>query len=407
MHQKNSNAKLQLERGGLEEDEDEYVELPYHIFSELLKNPELLVPPPVVLPRLAWQGRVTLLAAPEKFGKSTLMGQGVAAVAHGQPFLGEHTPSAGALWMALDEPLGDLVRRLAGYGARDGIYICDVRPSWDVLEAAILDQQVGLVVIDTLTEFAAGLMDDMNSAMQWQPVLSRLRGIAQRTKSGLVLLHHANKSTGKYRDSSQIGAGVDAIIEMFPAPQDPTMRQCRARGRVRMGDFTLRFADPWYEIQAGEVPVLLRTYRAMESQPGMGKAKLRAAVGGKAAEVDAAVWELIRTGAAEDRGVSPTHAYYTVRPFSEAGPGLDVGQPRDNHWDNPPPAELSPLEQGGSTQGQNSGQPLLSPPYIHRGGTGYGGLDNLQCDFCKTPQRKTVHGMFRCPQCCPDNRWAA
>jgi hypothetical protein len=54
-----------------------------------------------------------------------------------------------------------------------------------------------LWVVDTLTEFAAGVVDHLNAAVQWQPLLKGLRGILQRTGAGGVLLHHANQSTGK------------------------------------------------------------------------------------------------------------------------------------------------------------------------------------------------------------------
>src|SRR5215218_2310626 len=93
----------------------------YHRLEDLLARPELLEPPPVVLPRLAWAGRVTLLASPEKTGKSTLVGQAVAAKAQGKDFLGEPTERGSTLWLALDEPLNDVVRRFVRYGARDHV----------------------------------------------------------------------------------------------------------------------------------------------------------------------------------------------------------------------------------------------------------------------------------------------
>ena len=75
-------------------------ELPsYYQLRDLLQRPELLHPPPVVVPRLAWEGRITLLAAPEKPGKSTLLGQAVAAVAQGHDFLGDPPVEQGVtLW---------------------------------------------------------------------------------------------------------------------------------------------------------------------------------------------------------------------------------------------------------------------------------------------------------------------
>jgi RecA-family ATPase len=74
-------------------------ELPsYYQLRDLLQRPELLHPPPVVVPRLAWEGRITLLAAPEKPGKSTLLGQAVAAVAQGHDFLGDPVEQGVTLW---------------------------------------------------------------------------------------------------------------------------------------------------------------------------------------------------------------------------------------------------------------------------------------------------------------------
>src|SRR4051812_25717502 len=79
-----------------------------HHLEDLLADPSLLEPPPVVVPRLAWAGRLSLLAAPEKHGKSTLVGQAIAAKAAGADFLGEATTPGTTLWLGLDEPLNDI-----------------------------------------------------------------------------------------------------------------------------------------------------------------------------------------------------------------------------------------------------------------------------------------------------------
>lgn len=336
----------------------------------LLERPELLTPPPVVLPRLAWEGRSTLLAWPEKSGKSTLMGQGVAALVTGTPFLGQPTEPARVLWLALDEPIGDLVRRLYTYGARDGVTVCAENLTPGALERLITERGIRLVVVDTLTEFAAGIVDDLNAAVQWQPLLKALRGILQRTGAGGVLLHHSNKTTGKYRDSSQIGAGVDAIIEMTPAEEDPTVRRCKARGRMRMGDFVIRFVDPWYQLEAGELPLDMRIYRAVEARPGISKRNLRSAVGGKAKAIDAMIASLVRARVIEDRGENSACAYFTVSPLAAAGPGLEAGHAWDTPRDTPPANELSPLGHGGSRSGHGSGHtPCVPPPYTRGGDT--------------------------------------
>src|SRR6185437_3394504 len=59
----------------------------WRMLPEILADPELLKVPPVVMPRLAWRGRVSLLAAREKSGKTTLVGAGAAAHSAGQVFL--------------------------------------------------------------------------------------------------------------------------------------------------------------------------------------------------------------------------------------------------------------------------------------------------------------------------------
>ena len=241
----------------------------YHRLEHLLARPELLEPPPVVLPRLAWSGRVTLLASPEKTGKSTLVGQAVAAKAQGKEFLGEPTERGATLWLALDEPLNDVVRRLSRYGARDHVAICQEVQDPASLEEIMREIGATVLVIDTLSEFARGLVDDYNSAAQWTPQLHALRSLLQRTEAAGILLHHSTKATGRYRDSSAIGAGVDAILELNTPAEDPVVRVVRARGRMVMSDFRLRFVDPWYQLDSTEAPLELRVYRVVESRPGV------------------------------------------------------------------------------------------------------------------------------------------
>src|SRR2546430_6560966 len=45
--------------------------------ADFLRDPDALKPPPAVITRTAWAGRVTLLASPEGWGKSTYVKAGV------------------------------------------------------------------------------------------------------------------------------------------------------------------------------------------------------------------------------------------------------------------------------------------------------------------------------------------
>lgn len=372
----------------------------YFQLRDLRERPELLHPPPVILPRLGWEGRVTLLAAPEKNGKSTLLGQACAAKAEGADFLGDPVEAGVVLWFALDEPLSDVVRRLCGYGAQDRVVISPERPSPPQLEAAIQEYGARLVIIDTLTEFAAGAVEDLNQAVQWQPVLRFLRTVMQRTGAACVLVHHTGKASGRYRDSSQIGAGVDAIIEMSAAEEDSTVRRFRTRGRMRMEDFRLRFVGETYELEDGELPLEMRVYRAIESQPGIGLGRLRKAVSGGSAAIDACITDLVRTGAVKDAGDENGHAYSTSKLLHAWTPQARVGK-GDGKAE---PESLSDERQGESSSRQGVRQPHLAA-LSKESSAGKGSDGAMPCGFCGTQQRQRTDGQWRCPTCCPDNRW--
>ncbi len=284
---------------------------PYTMLSALLDDPKLLDPPTVVLPRIAWAGRLTLLASEEKRGKSTLAGQGAACLTLGRDFLGEPTPARPVAWMPLDEPLGDLVRRLQRFGARHGVAILQDRPELVPLLRTIEEVQAGLLVIDTLTEWAVDLVEDFNQAEGWTKVLRGLRQLAQATDCAVLLLHHVNRASGKYRGSTQIGAGVDQILEMTEDPQDATVRVCRSRGRVVNETFRLRWDGAGgYELE-GPAPTLeARILAAVQATPGVGRTGLRGAVGGKAVDVDATVNRIVTAGRIEDREDGKGHHYF-------------------------------------------------------------------------------------------------
>jgi AAA domain-containing protein len=284
-----------------------------HDLKDLLARPELLTPPPIVLPRLAWAGRLTLLAAPEKSGKSTLVGQAVAALATGGEFLGERTAQGTALWLALDESLNDVVRRFARHGVREGIMIATEVPDAVTLLEWIEKSGAVVTVIDTLAEFASGHVDDYNAASQWVGVLHKLRTVLQTTGTAGVLLHHTIRDGTRYRDSGQIGAGVDTILEMSTPKEDKSARLVRARGRLVMRDFRLRFNDPRYTLDDTDLPLDVRIWRVIETEPGASKRRVREAVYGSTKAKDDTLADLVRRGALETRPNGTGYAgYYTT-----------------------------------------------------------------------------------------------
>lgn len=287
-------------------------EVVWQTLSELVRRPELLVPPRAVVPRFAYEGRVTLLAAREKDGKSTLCRQAVAALLQAGAFLGETVEPARVAWLALDEPPGDLVRGLVELGASAGMIIAEQRPDFVNLEATIQREDCQLLVVDTLTEFCGGLVDDANSPTEMRPILAGLRGIARRTNCAVLVVHHLTKSGSGYADSRQIGAGVDVIIEMRPGEEPPTRRTFKVRGRGVHGDFSLDWhRDGGYSLATGELSLDARILATIEATPGISLNRLRQAVSGANADKDAALRGLVHRGAVVDGGEGQAHAYYT------------------------------------------------------------------------------------------------
>ena len=61
--------------------------------------------------------------------------------------------------------------------------------------------------------------------------MSELLGLAQSSGAAILVLHHAGKKDGEYRDSTEIGAGVDMLIQM-PGGIKGNRQRLEAKGRV-------------------------------------------------------------------------------------------------------------------------------------------------------------------------------
>jgi hypothetical protein len=348
---------------------------------DALEKPELLRGPVVVIPRLAWEGRVTALGSAPKDGKSTLVGQAVAAKVRGETFLGEPTQAGNVVWLALDEPLGDTVARLRDFHARDGVTLFTERPGMVELEEIVTARQAHLIVIDTLTEFVAGIVDDGDKQAQWTPILKAVRGIAQRTNCAVLLLDHTGKSnSGSLLGSTQKAAGVDLIITMAPprlkkddddAPPS-NIRHFVSRGRVAATPFSLIWDGERNILGTGELSIETRIYYAIMAQPGISKSELRAKVGGASKSVDRSVDQLVSRGMISDTvstskgGTISGHSYTANLPGDKSAGSQ--GRVRVEELDEKP---MSQAESGAS---QGSRQGTLTAPLK-------GGVQSQGCVF--------------------------
>ncbi len=334
---------------------------------ELLEEPGLLQPPRPVVPKLGWEGRVTLLAAREKAGKSTLASAAVAAVSAGDWLFGTRLTPGKVLLLSLEEHVGDVVRRLRRFAAQPGcVFILEhlVRPLED-LEAAVAELRPALVVIDTLPAFVEMLAPESGSASMWTPIMSAIARTAHESGAAMVLLHHADKMHGKYRDSTAIGAGVDVILEMKPGT-DPSIRRVSSRGRFRVDEFAWRLVEDGpsshVELATGELSLDAQILLHIERTPGCSLRSIRAAAEGAAvAEIDVAVHRLEARGAIHNTGTATRHAWEALR---------DAGNPQ-RHASDTVPSHLRHAQKVGGAVGVTvagslpEGEPTVTTADLH------------------------------------------
>ena len=170
----------------------------WRTLRDYAEHPELLQPLDEVLPSLAWRGRVAVLAAREKLGKSTLL-------AFFASVLSRSSECHSILWVGLEESRFDVVSRFLEFGAdSDRVVIAERLPiRFQDLDAAIADHKPDLVVIDSLAAWGAGRVTDWNAAAQVTPVMLELVDLARRHNVALVILHHGKKSAGDGRIQGQ------------------------------------------------------------------------------------------------------------------------------------------------------------------------------------------------------------
>ncbi|MCC6431907.1 MAG: AAA family ATPase [Gemmatimonadaceae bacterium] len=277
--------------------------------SEWLADPASLEPPVPLIPRLVLTGRVTLLAARETAGKSTLLGQAVATFSRGGDFLGEWCGPGRVLWYASDEAPADAVRRLASYGADgDAVAIMSEKPTPEHVRAHIAVFGPSLVIVDTLTELLDGRLKDANDAMALTAALGPFMRVFRDTNTAAVLVHHATKDGRDYRGSGQIGAKVD-VIAMLRIPganaeqdEDPdvdleleTRRTLDVKGRGLIGRDRLYFDGEQYRLGEGEQGLAARIVRAV-AEGATSKNKVAGIVKGRRETVMSAIHRLVEEG---------------------------------------------------------------------------------------------------------------
>jgi hypothetical protein len=327
------------EVGGEEEPEpDPDRERTAWTLAELLADPAAYELPAPAIPRLAWPGRVTLLAAPEKLGKSTLTTAAAAAMSRGELWLGSATTAGSVLW-ATEEHVMDVARRMHDFGADPEAVIVMQWQADPIAEirAEVEARRPALVVIDTLAAIAEHARPESGSASQWSAIMRPLVRMARECEVALLILHHSRRADGQYRDSSEIGAAVDVIAEMNGIVTGTT-RRITYRGRYGRGTYSVKLMGRHYvlvtEQEAGDLRE--EVYRYVAAHPECSQRTVEAGVEGRASEIRAALSELLQAERIEDANADSKtrQRAYRVRPTSGRTTDSASGASRaSGQWD--------------------------------------------------------------------------
>ncbi len=272
----------------------------FRTLADILRNPHAQDPPEPIVPRMAWRGRVSMLAAAEKLGKSTLVSAGAAAVTTGAYFLEGSASEGSVVHLAIEEHENDYAPRYVRFGADPSrLILADHFPEpakvLELLEEQLREHRPVLVIIDSLSELAHLVgITDRGKSENWVALMSALRRLARRYGCAILLLHHTVRAGDKYRDSGQIGAGVDVILTMTRDDHGTTRRNFTALGRLAVEDFAVTFDGRSYALAEGtELTLNERVLQAVERFRGCNLTQLRKAVAARGAAVEIAVEDLL------------------------------------------------------------------------------------------------------------------
>lgn len=278
--------------------------------TEILEDPDAGSRPATVADRLAWEELVSLLAGREKAGKSTLLRFSAARLTQGRHVWNGEPTAAGprtVLYWA-EERVEDVAADLKRIGAdTDLVSIRDMRfvtgDRFSRLRRDVEEVDPGLLIVDTLQTFTDPMDLDSGSASDWSPVMSRFGALAQEYVLAVLLNHHATKHDGSYRDSTAIGAGVDAILELRRDPQEgDNVRTVTAKARASADarDFKYEFVDagdrPHLELLDTSLSLDERVHRFVRRHQGCGQRDVIEGVRGGRDEIRSALNRLCEDG---------------------------------------------------------------------------------------------------------------
>ena len=206
--------------------------------------------PRAVVPGLLYEGHQTVIEAGPKWGKTTLLIDAVASAYASGEWLGEACDEPGPiLWISeMAEPLirAWLARRLPE-GVKPDIYVSPIC-SLNKLAAAVEEIHPSAVIVDSFIAAFRAERPNAGKPDEWRAgdvreFFTRLRDICPTS----LTTNHVRKSDGAGRDSGDLHAAVDLIIELrdedskrhYTAPElNDRRRTLHYAGRIIHGRVT-------------------------------------------------------------------------------------------------------------------------------------------------------------------------
>ena len=206
--------------------------------------------PRAVVPGLLYEGYQTVIEAGPKWGKTTLLVDAVAAAYASGEWLGESCDEPGPiLWISeMAEPLirAWLARRLPE-GVKPNIYVSPIC-SLTELAAAVEEIHPCAVIVDSFIAAFRAERPNSGKPDEWRAgdvreFFTRLREICPTS----LTTNHVRKSDGAGRDSGDLHAAVDLLIELrdedgnrhYSAPElSDRQRTLHYAGRILHGRVT-------------------------------------------------------------------------------------------------------------------------------------------------------------------------